>query len=364
MSFNPDRSKQAEAVIFSRKTSIQLHPVLTFDNSPVIKTTHHKHLGLILDEKLNFKEHLKEKMSKAYRCIAVLRKLQNIIPRNSLLTIYKSFIRPHLDYGDIIYHQPNNGSLCQKTESLQYQTALAITGAIHETSQTKLYNELGTESMKLRQWSRHLCYFFKIQSSGLPQYLKDLIPKPSLRYSTHFSPLPNFKVRTELFKNSFFPYTVNEWNNLDNIIKSSESCLMFRKRMLNLIRPKCKETYGIYNPTGSKLLTRLRLGLNHINDHRFNHNFTGCINPLCSGSLSVENNFHFFLHCHHFSLQRQTLMNNIKSIDKDIINASDSDLVNILLFGSSKYQYHINSKILSFSIDFILKTERFSSQLF
>ena len=57
-------------------------------------------------------------------------------------------------------------------------------------------------------------------------------------------------------------------------------------------------------------------------------------------------------------------MNDVKSIDKDIINATDSDLVNILLFGSSKYQYHINSKILSFSIDFILKTERFSGQLF
>ena len=294
MSFNPDRSKQAE-VIFSRKTSIQSHPVLTFDNSPVIKTTHHKHLGLILDEKLNFKEHLKEKMSKTYKGIAVLRKLQNIIPRNSLLTIYKSFIRPHLDYGDIIYHQPNNVSLCQKIESIQYQAALAITGAIHGTSQTKLYNELGIESMKLRQWFRRLCCFFKIKSSGLPHYLNDLIPKPSLRYTTRFSPLPNFKVRTELFRNSFFPYTVNEWNNLDNIIKSSDSFLMFRKRMLNLIRPKCNETYGIHNPTGLKLLTRLRLGLSHLNDHKFNHNFRDCINPLCSCSLSVENNVHFFL---------------------------------------------------------------------
>ena len=150
MSFNPDRSKQAQEVIFSRKTSIQSHPVLTFDNSPVTKTTHHKHLGLILDEKLNFKEHLKEKMSKAYKGMAALRKLQNIIPRNSLLTIYKSFIRPHLDYGDIIYHQPNNGSFCQKIESIQYQAALAITGAIHGTSQAKLYKELGIESMKLR----------------------------------------------------------------------------------------------------------------------------------------------------------------------------------------------------------------------
>ena len=134
--------------------------------------------------------------------------------------------------------------------------------------------------------------------------------------------------------------------------------------MLNSIRPKCNDAYGIHNPTGLKLLTRIRLGLSHLNDQKFNHNFKDCINPLCSCSLSVENNVYFFLYCHHFSLQRQTLMNNIKSIDKDIINETDSDLVNILLFRSSKYQYHINSKILSFSIDFILNTERFSGQLY
>ena len=132
---------------------------------------------------------------------------------------------------------------------------------------------------------------------------------------------------------------------------------------MELIRPKCKETYGIYNPRRLKSLNRLPLGLTHLIGQKFNHNFKDCINPLFSCSLSVENNVHFFLHCHHFSLQRQTLMSNIKSIDKDIINVTDSDLVNILLLGSSKYQYHINSKILSFSIDFILKTKRLSSQL-
>ena len=81
-------------------------------------------------------------MYKAYKDIPVQRKSQNIIQRNSLLTIYKSFIRPHLDYGDIVYRQPNNGSFCQKNEAIQYQAALAITGAIHRTSQKKLYNEL------------------------------------------------------------------------------------------------------------------------------------------------------------------------------------------------------------------------------
>ena len=140
-----------------------------------------------------------------------------------------------------------------------------MTDAIHGTSQKKFYNELGIGSMKLRPWFRRLCYFVKIQQSGLPQYLNDLIPKPLLRYTTRFSSLPVFKVRAKLFSNSFFPYIVNEWNNLDNIIKSSESHLMFRKRMLNLIRLKSHETYRIDKPTGLKLLTRLRLGLSHLN---------------------------------------------------------------------------------------------------
>ena len=148
MLFNPDRSKQAQEVIFSRKTLIRLHPVLTFSNSSVIKATLHKHLGLILDEKVNFKEHLKEKMSKAYKGIALLRKLQSINLRDTLLTICKSFIRPHLDYGDIIYHQPNNGRFCQKIESIQYQAGAATAGAIYGTSQTKLYYELGFKSIK------------------------------------------------------------------------------------------------------------------------------------------------------------------------------------------------------------------------
>ena len=111
---------------------------------------------------------------------------------------------------------------------------------------------------------------------------------------------------------------------------------MFKKRILNLIRPKSNETNRIHNPTGLKSLTRIRLGLGHLNDHKFNHNFRDCINLLCSCSLNVKNNVHFFLHCHHFSLQKQTLMNSIESIDKDITNETDRDLVNNFLFGSSK----------------------------
>ena len=76
-----------------------------------------------------------------------MRKLNLLLPCSSLLTIHKCFIRPHLDYGDVIYDQPNLSSLANKIESVQYNAALPITGAIRGTSKEKLYQELGFGSL-------------------------------------------------------------------------------------------------------------------------------------------------------------------------------------------------------------------------
>ena len=65
--------------------------------------------------------------------------MYNVLPRHSSITIYKSFIRPHLDYGAVIFDQPKNESFCEKIEFVQYNAALASTGAIHGTSREKLY---------------------------------------------------------------------------------------------------------------------------------------------------------------------------------------------------------------------------------
>lgn len=95
------------------------------------------------------------------------------------------------------------------------------------------------------------------------------------------------------------------------------------------IKRKCSETYGIHNTTGLKLLTRIKLGLSYLNDHKLNHILTGTISThfVCA---FAENKVHFFKH---FLMQRQTLVNNVKSIDKYIINEAVSDLGNILYFG-------------------------------
>ena len=94
---------------------------------------------MILDTKLDFQEHLKDKLSKISKTIGLLRKLQKILTIPPLLTIYKSFIRPHIDYGDIIHDKAYNSSFYQNLETIQYNSALAITGAIRRTSKGKLY---------------------------------------------------------------------------------------------------------------------------------------------------------------------------------------------------------------------------------
>ena len=110
MSFNPDSSKQAQEVIFSRKLQKSTHPTISFDNNTVTQSVTQKHLGMFLDTKLDFLGHLKSIFNKVNKTIGLFRKLHNTLPRLPLSTIYKSFIRPHFDYGDIIYDQAYNVS--------------------------------------------------------------------------------------------------------------------------------------------------------------------------------------------------------------------------------------------------------------
>ena len=148
MLFNPDPTKPAQEVLFSRKKKTLNHPTLSFNNIHVERASSQKHLGLILDEKLNFKQHIESAIVKINKGVAVIEKLRYSLPRKSLITIYKAFVRPLIDYGDIIYDQPQNESFCEKLESVQYKAALAITGVIQGSSREKLYQELGLESLK------------------------------------------------------------------------------------------------------------------------------------------------------------------------------------------------------------------------
>ena len=85
--------------------------------------------------------------------MSLLPKFQQILPKSSLFTIYKTFIRSRLDYADIIYDKAYNSDFYDKLESIQYNACLATTGAIRGTSTEKIYQELGLAFLKFRHWS-------------------------------------------------------------------------------------------------------------------------------------------------------------------------------------------------------------------
>ena len=146
ISFNPDPNKQAQEVLFSRKIQKSSQPLLTFNNYIATQSITQKHLQMFFYTKLDFQEHLRSYSVNLIR---------HLVYYGSSITcyqdyFYKSFIRPHLDYGDTIYDQTYNSSFRQKLDSIQYNTALAITGAIGRTSKVKLYSELGFEALEKR----------------------------------------------------------------------------------------------------------------------------------------------------------------------------------------------------------------------
>ena len=159
MQFNPDRNKQAQELHFSKKAVNQKLLDLTFNKSHVASSPSVKHLGMLLDSRLNFNEHVQSKTNKCYKIKRLIKILSIHLPSEALLWIYKSFVRPNLDYGDIIFDKPNNESFKSIIESIQYKACVSITGAIQGTYRERLYWELGLESLSDRCWFRKLAFF-------------------------------------------------------------------------------------------------------------------------------------------------------------------------------------------------------------
>ena len=173
------------------------------------------------------------------------------------------------------------------------------------------------------------------------------------------------KYNRDYYGNSFFPYCVNQWNALSPAIRNATSFGSFKTSLLQFIRPSRSKVYDIHDPVGLKLLTRLRLGLSHLREHKFRHNFQDTLNPLCSCSLEPETVNHFLLHCPFYANQRKSLLDNIFDLDERISNLTETNLIHLLLYGNPNiYTIDINSSIIKLTITFLSTSRRFEDPLF
>ena len=283
--------------------------------------------------------------------------------------MYKALVRSHLDYCDIIYHIPPKinpppqlatfDSLMEKLERVQYQAALAVTGAWHGSNCAKLNEELGWETLSDRRLCRRVLQIHKIINNKTPSYLKDKLP-PNHRLSS-VNILCRIKCRTNRYMSSFFPHAITSWNIFISHFDDFPSVDSLKEHLLSLLRPKNKSFFGIHDPFGLRYLFQLRLSLSPLRSHKFHHNFIDTPSDNCHCNQGVEDTRHFLLACPLYVTQRVNLLTRINEILQKYKLDHLGDQLNLYLYGHNSINFVDNRDILISTLNYIKETRRFST---
>ena len=344
--------------------------MLSFNGSSVARVDDQKHLGLILHPSLSFVNHINEKTKKAKKNIGIIKHLNRFLPFHSLNQMYSALVRSHLDYCDVIYHIPPKILLpplgmslhdhMEMIEKIQYQAALAVTGAWQGTSRVKLYEDLGWESLSDRRISRRVLQIHKIIDGKTPKYLRDCLP-PNRNVVLN---LPNvfqeFRTRTDRYAGSFFPNAITLWNNFISSFPNFPTFLELKNHLISLFRPKSNSIFGIHDPISLRYLFQLRVGLSKLRHHKKRHNFLDTPSDTCLCKTGVEDTDHYFIHCPFYNTHRVDLKSKVSTI----ISRNELDLnisSSLLLYGHDSFSFQDNRDVLLTTLEFIVKSNRFEN---
>ena len=147
-------------------------------------------------------------------------------------------------------------------------------------------------------------------------------------------------------------------------LRNSDTYGTFKITILTFIRPSPNSVFECHNPQGIKFLTRFRLGLSHLREHKFNHSFQDSLNPLWKCGTETESTLHFLLHCPIYNNDWSSILSTIRNIDCKLLEITDSSLTQTLLYGNPSFDIITNSLILNATIDFILPSKGFEEALF
>ena len=249
-----------------------------------------KHLGLTLDSKLSFERHLNEKIMKAKISIGIIKYLSLFLPLKTLDQMYKALVRSH--HIPALNNQINLGvtltSLMETVERTQYQAALAITGAWQGSNRSKLYEELGWESLSDKRWCRRILQIHKFKNNTTPSYFRDKL-SPNRRFlhrCKNYNTFHEKRCNTSRYKNSFFPDAIISWNNIITFTG-------LKAYILSVIRPKTKSTFGVHDPLGPRFLFQLRVDLSPLRNHKRRNNFADIPSGICECNQDIEDTTHF-----------------------------------------------------------------------
>ena len=322
------------------------------NNFPITEVSECTNLGLLINNTLNWTPHIKRKCEKVSKPLTVLYKYKYILPHIAFERLYLSMILPVLEYGDIIYDNCSNLA-GQTIEQIQRHAALICTGAYRHTENQSLLQELGWETIASRRKKHKLFQYYKIKHRIYPDYLFRLLHTPTTIYNlrvTH-DHIPR-GARLTSSQNSFFPSTTQAWNDLPDSLKSAASLNEFKRLLpnpnhINIYYRQCNGIRGSW-------LTRLRLNLSALNQHRYNYHFIE--KPDCLLCRTPETTTHYFFNCRAYVEARNTLFSRLSN-ELSIHTLDHQSLLDTILHGTpDRANHHL---LLDIIYQYFNTTKRF-----
>jgi hypothetical protein len=266
--------------------------------------------------------------------------------------IYIGFIRPLLEYSDVVWDAP--GDHLNVLETVQLNAARIVIGATARCSSLGLYTETGWETLASRRRHHRMTLMYKIINGKAPSYLTDLIPDlVQDRTTYHLRNRGDLQIpltRLSILTNSFFPQSIRLWNDLDNNVKSLPSVDAFKAHHARTL-PKKNPLYYFGERLASAIHARLRIGNSPLKADLCNilHVIDS---PACPcGSGAVETAEHFFFACPLFDRQRTQLNADLSPFLVDNIQH--------LLFGIPNSDHLVNLHVFSAVHKYIRDSKRF-----
>ena len=349
VNFSPKKTK---SMVVSLKNETVGHPPLFLDGTQLESVNKYKHLGLMIQDNLKWNDHVHKISIATSKRVNILNHLKYKLDRKTLETLYISYIRPLLEYGDVVWDNCNS-ALSDCLELIQKRAGRIITGAILRTSTEVLYKELGWTSLKERRKASRLGLLHKIVNDNAPPYLQECLPDTVGNRSRYplrnRDDIENLNVRLNVYENSFFPRTIVEYNNVDSDIRDSIATENFRMRVLPSM-DKPKSWYYIGDRKLSIIHARLRMKCSQLSHDLFSLNIIE--QPNCQCGNRFETATHFFLECPLYTACRGEMYQKLNALNFN-------PTISHILLGNLELDEKINMHAVLIIHDFIKDSERF-----
>ena len=349
--FNPDKTKLMN-VSLKRNQTFENFPIY-FSGSQLQVVTSHRHLGLEIRNDLKWSNHIDSLVNGISKLCDVMYKLKYKLDRETLQTLYFTYVRPKLEYASIIWDDCTEMAK-DKLEHLQLMFARIVTGAKRGTSHRLLYNELQYPTLACRRSIAKLKFMHKIINKRAPDYLIDILPLTSSDNNMYTllskGELNQHATRAEKFRMSLIPDCIRKWNSLSPDVRTVVSF----KEFTNAIAVECIPC-SLYNGKSRKASishAQFRLNCSNLNFHLF------CLhvldNPHCVCSNKVEDCEHFFFQCYMHNQAREIFIEHLNQLCTNVEINTD-----LLLYGSDMFTREDNIKLFSLVENYIIETGRF-----